>query len=433
MLRNSVNIIAVGILCLLHMTACSGGGGGGGGDVSSTPNIVLSQSTIDFSGVVLDNSADSVIQVKNTGNANLTIGDITQPNLPFNVSNDSCSNKTLAPSQTCSVNVHFSPTSQDLFTGTFSIPSNDPDTGALNISLKGSGYGLNAWISQVNTDACPSPEISIDVNVNDPKGVINLNTLALDAFTLFENGIPINPQTITLTNLQPSPVSVVLTLDRSTTTNNVSQVLSAAAKSFIDQLNVSDEVAICNFNNLIDFYPLSSPYFIPGDDSGKIDLKAHIDLFSVAQGTRFYDAVFQSIDRAAQGNKGKRAVIVLSDGVASTGTNPAIVTTIDEVIANAQQKGIPVFTIFYVDPNMAGGSFGNPQLMQRLAQETGGQYYNSGTADLTAIFQQISIVLSNKYTLKYKSASSCAGTINLDVSVESNGLIGKDSKNISFP
>ena len=42
--------------------------------------------------------------------------------------------------------------------------------------------------------------------------------------------------------------------------------------------------------------------------------------------------------------------------------------------------------------------------MQRLASETGGQYYNVITSDIAYIFQQISNILSNKYTLNYTSS-----------------------------
>ena len=111
--------------------------------------------------------------------------------------------------------------------------------------------------------------------------------------------------------------------------------------------------------------------------------------------TVLYDAVYQSIDRAAQGPTPKRAVIVLSDGVDTHSVN----WTLDQVIANATQKGIPVFTIYFIDPNYPQP--GNTQIMQRLASETGGQYFNSDTEDLASIFQQISNTLSNKYTLNY--------------------------------
>jgi hypothetical protein len=84
------------------------------------------------------------------------------------------------------------------------------------------------------------------------------------------------------------------------------------------------------------------------------------------------------------------------------------------------------------DPVHLGGNYGKPEIMQQLANETGGQYYNAPTgADFASIFQQIANVLSNKYTLTYTS-SMCPGTVSLDVRAELNGLYGQDSRAISF-
>ena len=89
------------------------------------------------------------------------------------------------------------------------IPSNDPDSSTVNISLSGVGYGLNVWINQVNSDNCPS--ISVDVTVTDPRSNSLLNLLTQDNFKLYQNG---QLQNITATAIQyPSPVSVVLAID----------------------------------------------------------------------------------------------------------------------------------------------------------------------------------------------------------------------------
>ena len=415
-----MNMILGAIFCLFFITACGGGGGGSATPPAPTPNIYLAQSNIDFAGIVLDNTADRTFEIKNTGNANLNIGQISPPGLPFSISSDTCSNKTLTPSQTCSLIARFSPTSQGSFAGTFSIPSNDPDSTTVNITLSGVGYGLNVWINQVNSANCPN--ISVDVTVTDPSSNSLLNSLTEDNFELYQNG---QLQNITATAIQyPSPVSLVLTLDWSGSTIYVISDVQAAANSFINQLNNEDWAAICKFSSDIEFYPLTSPLFIAGDAAGKNTLNAYINSSFASFNTTLYDAVFQSIDRAAQGLTDKRAVIVLSDG-----DDTHSVKTLDQVIANATQKGIPVFTIFYIDPIYGAGK---TQIMQRLARETGGQYYNSDTADLVAIFQQTSNVLSNKYTLNYTS-STCTGTISLDVRADWNSLYGLDSRTIVLP
>ena len=426
-----VSFVAFGLL-----TACGGGSGGSsGGTVVKTPTIYVQPATLDFGGVTVQSSQDKTFWVQNKGAADLTIGTIAQPGSPFSISSDTCSNSTLKQYQTCSVNLHFSPASQGLSGYTLSIPSNATNPGAGKISCSGEGYGLSVWINQVKTaGTCPSPEISTDVTVNDPIGSIGLTTLLLSNFKLSETGIPIDPAKITIMNNQASPVSVVLALDWSESVYNIVSELGTAAKSFIDLLGASDEAAVWKFNDTIVSYPTYPPsYFVASDASGKADLKTFIDTaLPLVTGTRLYDAVFESVERAAQGSNSKRVVIVLSDGFEANGTTPSTIKTVDEVINNAKQKGIPVFTIFYTDPNYNGGGFGNPQILQRLADETGGKYYDSANADLAVIFQQISNVLSNKYTLKYRS-SKCTGTFALDVRVDYNGLYGQDTRTVTFP
>ncbi len=410
-----LKLLIFGVSAVLIVYGCSGGGGG-----SKAPKISLSESSLDFAGVVLNNSVDQTIEIVNTGHKNLIIGQIVS-NQPFSIVADTCSNATLAPFKKGSLSIRFSPTSQGSFDATLSIPSNDPHSKTVDISLSGIGYGLNTWINKVNSTSCPS--ISVDVTVTDPSSNILLNSLTADNFKLYQNGQIL--QSITATAIEyPSPVTLVLALDLSRSTGEDSHEIQAAAISFIKSLSSVDSAAICKFNGFIEFYPLSAPsFFIAADTPGITALSNYINTsFPIIDGTALYDAVFQSIDRAIQGTN-KRAVIVLSDGY-----DEGSVKTLNGVITKAEQQGIKVFTIYYGDQN-----YGKPSIMQRLASETGGQFNIAlTTTDIESILLQISNVLSNNYTLSYTS-SACSGTTSLDVRVDWNGLYGQDSRTISFP
>jgi VWFA-related protein len=417
------------VLLSLMLMACGGGGGGdGSGSPAPTPaaNIHLAQSNIDFAGIVVDSSSDRTFELKNTGNADLKIAQIPQANLPFNISIDGCSNMTLSPSQTCSMKVRFSPTNDGSFTATLPIPSNDPDASTVNCRLSGVGYGLNLWINKVNSSSCPS--ISVDVTVTNPRSASLLNLLTEDNFQLYQNG---QLQNITVTGIEyPSPVSLALALDWSRSELDIISTIQAAATSFIDQLDSGSRAAIYKFNGEIDYYPDPVPPFIAGDASGKTNLNTYIST-SLAHvgGTLLYDALIQAIDTAAQGTTDKRAVIVLSDGI-----DEGSVYGFDQVIASAIAYGIPVFAIFYVDPNFtsSGETETGMAIMQSLASESGGQYYDGLTSDLVTVFQQISRVLSNKYTLNYTS-STCSGRVSLDVRSQWDALQGRETRAPSFP
>jgi VWFA-related protein len=412
---------------LLMFLACSGGGGSSAPSSAPppapTPNIHLAQSSIDFAGIILDNSADRTFEIKNTGNADLKIGQISPLSLPFSIAIDACSLKTLAPSQTCLLGIRFSPTSQVISTATLSIPSNDPDSSSLHQTLSGEGYGLNVWVNKVVSTSCPS--VSVDVTVTDPRSSGLLNSLTVSNFKLYHNG---QLQSFTVSPIQyPSPVSVVLAVDWSNSTSNVQSAIQTGAISFINQMQNGDFAAICKFASAIEFDPSTG---FRAAATEKATLMAYINSsFLGGNWTHLYDAVYQSIDRAAEGTTEKRAVIVLSDGSDESDDIGGPVHTLDQVITRAKEKAIPIFTIYYVDEI---NYIGKPEIMQRLANQTGGQFYNALSADFPIIFQQISNVLSSKYTLSYTS-STCTGAISLDVRADWNGLYGQDPRTISLP
>jgi len=69
------------VLALLMFPACGGGGGGGGGSSATpepAPNISLATS-IDFGASRLNNLSGQTFEITNTGNLDLTIGNISNP------------------------------------------------------------------------------------------------------------------------------------------------------------------------------------------------------------------------------------------------------------------------------------------------------------------------------------------------------------------
>ncbi|MFO7568890.1 MAG: choice-of-anchor D domain-containing protein [Smithellaceae bacterium] len=432
MMNKSITMIALMIVGIFFIVAC---GGGGGGETSYTlvsePNISVSEtSPYSFGGVVLNRTTDRAFTVTNNGTANgLVIGTIPTLDEPFSVTSDNCSGATLAKNATCSFVVRFTPTAQAQASRTLTIPSN---VRTVNITLNGEGYGLNVWINQIDASDCTTlGTISVSVTVTNPLIPLWGETLGSTNFTLLHNGG--SPQTINDFDIvNPDDVSVVLALDLSSSLTDAVDDIKTAAKGFIDLLrysdsadySVRDEAAICKFKATTDFYPVSDPYFQTTDAGGKTLLQNYIDSpFSATDGTALYDAVFLSIERATQGSDEitKRAVIVLSDGA-----DNASVRSLQSVIDEAKVQGIPVFTIFYVDP--AHASTAKPLIMQQLANDTGGQYYNSDTTNLADIFTQISNILSNKYTFTYTPAT-CAGSMSLRV--DWSGLYGVDLRTIA--
>ena len=379
-----------------------------------TPNISLLPEQTDFGAVVLDKSSEKNIEIKNTGNANLTIGQITLTNPasnPFSKISDNCSGAAIPPqssaSSSCSVTIRFAPATQGDYLGSLDIPSNDNDAGLLTASLAGKGRALNASITRV---AMVGPQtVQVIVSVSDNNAPVT--TLAKSNFSLFENGSPITD--FTISNTVKPPVSVGMVLDYSSTMGDYKDNVQAAAKSFIDLLDpVNDEAEVIKFAaDVAVMQPFTKDHGL---------LYAAIDTPFSGFGSHLYDALDNSVKSISLRSNTRRAIITVTDGNTSGNTIGG-----NDVIAGAVYNNVQIFTI--------GIGITDNVTLQTLATETGGQYFYSPTAsDLTTVYSTISEILSNEYTIEYTTSSVAGSTITLKVMVDDNGKLGEYSTTVGF-
>jgi hypothetical protein len=224
----------------------------------------------------------------------------------------------------------------------------------------------------------------------------------LEAFIkLFENGNSVLNPTITP---DTSNLSAALLLDYSPSIQNLS-VIEGAAKVFVDALQLTDEAAVLKFAKT---RQPASFTFVTGD---KTPLKTIIDapFTGDTTGTVLYDVVYDAVDAVNARSLPRRAVVVLSDGLDVGSTR-----TLDQAIDRAVQAGIPVFAIAITDALDP-----RPEIMKRLADETGGAYFEAPSAsEVEDIYLQIAGILSEQYSIQYTTTSSGGATISLDVEVD---------------
>jgi hypothetical protein len=115
------------------------------GGTGSAPEITVSPLSIAF-GAVPVGSASSVrtVTVKNDGTTNLVLGSVTlaggnPTHFKKIAAQDLCSGLTLAPTQTCTLGIKFTPKSSGAQNATVMIPSNDADESLLAVTLSGAG------------------------------------------------------------------------------------------------------------------------------------------------------------------------------------------------------------------------------------------------------------------------------------------------------
>ena len=404
-------------IIFLTTSTITGCGGSSGGSSDSTPqplsaDITVSELQVSYGGIVLDHFSDRTISIQNTGSRNLEIGQIAQAvplSNPFSILNDNCSGIQLAASETCTFQIRFSPITQDPFSDTFDIPSNDPDENPVFVSVEGDGRGLKVSINQVDTAACQT--VKLIVSVTDRDDDSPQPPLVQSDFSLFENGVLIDQSAISeFSNQLASPISVALALDNSGSIEDSLPKLQAAAKAFIDQMDPNDEAAIIKFATEVQVMQAFT--------TDKALLKSAIDAdYSGAINiTLLYDALWQAIEDTAARVNDRLAVVVITDG-----EDRGSVKVLTEVIDLADERGVPVFTI--------GLGSVITEILQQIADETGGLYFFAPTKDeLQAIYLQISQILSNQYAIGYTSASSGGATTILDVEVDFNNLQGEDSR-----
>jgi bacillopeptidase F len=110
------------------------------------PMISINPMAYNFGQIALSGTSQSqVFSVANRGLSNLQVGTVGlggQEPGHFLLQEDTCSNATLSPGAACTIGVVFSPLSLGNHSAILSVPSNDPSTPRIDLSLSGTGVLL---------------------------------------------------------------------------------------------------------------------------------------------------------------------------------------------------------------------------------------------------------------------------------------------------
>ena len=232
------------------------------------------------------------------------------------------------------------------------------------------------------------------------------------------------------------------------------QALREAASRFVELMRPTAETTLLPFSSDID---KPQPF-----SSNKEALKGRISQLQPESGTLLYDATFYGVETlAASRRPGKKAVVVLTDGVDES---PGSRRTDEDVIEAAKAAGTPLYmlglgrTEEINEPVMmkmakaTGGEYFHAenqqklydifeklsidlhddgideQALQTLAKQTGGKYYPGRDASkLSLIYEELSQELESTYTVTYPSRHPDDGTARkIDVSVERGGKVVSD-------
>jgi VWFA-related protein len=284
------------------------------------------------------------------------------------------------------------------------------------------------------------PKIAVEVRVvnvfatvHDKKGQIASN-LGKDDFTLEEDG---RPQTITYFSKDTDlPLTLGLLVDTSMSQRRVLDQERTASHSFLDDMlrQDKDKAFVVHFDHEVEL--------LQDLTASRDKLEHALNLLDTPQsdpqsggprgggsrsygggGTLLYDAVYLASEQVIKKQQGRKALIVLSDGV-DHGSKETLATAIE----TAQRADTVVYSILFTDdqeprehspfsiggPGMGrhggGGQRRYPQeerpdgkkILARISQETGGRLFEvSKKEPIDKIFSAIAEELRNQYSIGY--------------------------------
>jgi VWFA-related protein len=270
--------------------------------------------------------------------------------------------------------------------------------GLLILSLSASVFGQDAptFKAQVNL-------VNLLATVRDRQGRVVTN-LTPDDFALEEDG---KPQTIRYFSRESDlPLTVGLLVDTSRSQRGVLGEESQASSMFLNQVlrEGKDEAFVTHFDTQVET--------LQGLTGSKSDLSAALQRLEIPDqvATLLYSAVRDSSNQILHNQQGRKACILLTDGVAFR--DP---TSIGTAIEAAQRADSILFAIRFSDSieafrPMRAAIMGTMKErgkadLRRMTEQTGGVAYEvNKNQDISSIYSQIEETLRNQYSIGYVPA-----------------------------
>jgi VWFA-related protein len=323
------------------------------------------------------------------------------------------------------------------------------------VGFLGAAKALRGW--QDTTFSSEVKVVNVLATVRDKKGQIVQN-LAKDDFTLEEDG---RPQSIRYFSRETDlPLTLGLLIDTSMSQRRVLGQERTASYRFLDQVlrEDKDKAFVIHFDREVEL--------LEDLTSSRKKLESALTSLETPQpqqrggsgggypraggghrsgGTMLYDAVLLASDEIMKKQHGRKALIVLSDGV-DTGSKVSLTSAIE----SAQRADALVYSILFADEQgygQRGGGFGGggmgrrgggypprsryPQnrpdgkkILQQISKETGGSFFEvSKKLPIEQIYSRLEEELRNQYSLGYTPENPGEGFHKISVTVREKGLI----------
>ncbi|MBS1795740.1 MAG: VWA domain-containing protein [Acidobacteria bacterium] len=275
--------------------------------------------------------------------------------------------------------------------------------------------------------------VTVPVIVSDRQNRY-ISGLRSENFTVTNEG---QKQKIDYFIAEEAPISVAILIDTSRSTQMVLDKIKKAAKEFVKQLKPADRAMVVSFD-----WQVTLLCELTGDQE---KLKKAIKSAEIPErfGTMLNDAVYLAVDKGFAGVKGRKAIILLTDG-----KDAGSYTRADELIYRMQESDALVYPVFYETgfdrpfrqradfpfPNRrmgrGGGVWGRDDrnaerrkqrqerqneeaisFLRELADVSAGRFFQKETDDLDDAFQSIAEELRRQYLIGFYPESVEPGRV----------------------
>ncbi|MDX2030980.1 MAG: VWA domain-containing protein [Blastocatellia bacterium] len=197
----------------------------------------------------------------------------------------------------------------------------------------------------------PPPQQQKDPSIKIGTNLVNVPVIVTDRYGRFITGLNRGdfaireeglPQKIEDFSASEAPFTVALLIDTSRSTQNKLAAIRKAALSFIKQLQPNDRVMIVTFDEKVQF--------ISDFTSNRAELEKAVKSVRSSYLTSLYDAIHLTINDKMSRIPGRKAIVILTDGVDTASKSATFESAID-LVASAN---IITYTIQYETRNDGG-------------------------------------------------------------------------------
>ncbi|MEO7144595.1 MAG: VWA domain-containing protein [Bryobacteraceae bacterium] len=260
------------------------------------------------------------------------------------------------------------------------------------------------------------PTIKVDVNLvnvlfsvrNKSGGLVG--NLEKSDFTIAENG---QQQEIKyFTREADLPLTLGLLVDVSLSQQRLIETEKRAASAFFSQvLRKKDEAFLISFGEdaeLLQDYTNSARLLNSGLDQLKLSAPVGglhpgpVPTMSHMRGTILYDAVYLATAEQLRGQVGRKAVVLITDGI-DEGSR----YTKEKAIEAAQKADAIIYSIEYMDRGAYGMFMPSDSALRQMSEDTGGRVFRVDRKhSLDDVFREIQDELRSQYAIGYAPTNS---------------------------